>query len=102
VLITIEAAGGGVDHSDAPYLACQLSVLRLVQTLTSKMRCDRTLDGRCKAIRGHWFILVPAVGPYVQQTCARGAILQCTVELVEGGYKRVGRGGKASKSLLGD
>jgi hypothetical protein len=27
-------------------------------------------------------------GPYVQQGCARGTILCCTVVLVEGGYKR--------------
>jgi hypothetical protein len=38
-------------------------------------------------------------GSYVQQVCARGAVLQGTVLLVEGGYKRGGRGGEASKSL---
>jgi hypothetical protein len=37
-------------------------------------------------------------GPYVQQWCARGTVLRCTVVLVEGGYKRGGRGGSASKS----
>jgi hypothetical protein len=37
-------------------------------------------------------------GPYVQQWCARGTILRCTMVLVEGGYKRGGRGGRASKS----
>jgi hypothetical protein len=41
-------------------------------------------------------------GPYVQQGCARGAVLQDTVVLVEGGYKRGGRGGAASKSLWVD
>jgi hypothetical protein len=41
-------------------------------------------------------------GPYLQQVCARGAILQGTVMLVEGGYKQGGRGGDAPKSLLSD
>jgi hypothetical protein len=36
--------------------------------------------------------------PYVQQWCARGTTLRCTVVLAEGGYKRGGRGGRASKS----
>jgi hypothetical protein len=53
-------------------------------------------------MRGHEFILVPVVGSYMQQVCARGAILQCTVVLVEGGYKQGGRGGDAFKSLLDD
>jgi hypothetical protein len=66
------------------------------------MRCDRSLDGQCKATRGHEFILVLAVGSYVQQICACGAVLQCIVVLIEGGYKRDGRGGEASKSLLDD
>jgi hypothetical protein len=37
-------------------------------------------------------------GPYVQQCCARGTILRCTVVHAEGGYKRGGRGGRASRS----
>jgi hypothetical protein len=37
-------------------------------------------------------------GPYVQQWCARGTVLLRTVVLVEGGYKRGGRGGLASMS----
>jgi hypothetical protein len=41
-----------------------------------------------------WFRL----GPYIQQWCARGTILLRTVVLVEGGYKRGGKGGLASKS----
>jgi hypothetical protein len=36
-------------------------------------------------------------GLYVQQWCARGTVLLRTVVLVEGGYKRGGRGGLASK-----
>jgi hypothetical protein len=38
-------------------------------------------------------------GSYVQQECARGAVLRGIVVLVEGGYKRGRRGGEASKSL---
>jgi hypothetical protein len=37
-------------------------------------------------------------GPYVQQRCARDIILRCTVMLAEGGYKRGGRGDRASRS----
>jgi hypothetical protein len=37
-------------------------------------------------------------GPYVQQWCARGTILRSTVVLADGGYKRGGRGGRASRS----
>jgi hypothetical protein len=48
------------------------------------------------------FILVLAAGPYAQQVCAHGAVLQCIMVLVEGGYKQGGRGGEASKSLLYD
>jgi hypothetical protein len=39
--------------------------------------------------------------PYVQQWCARGTVLRRTVVLEEGGgggYKRDGRGGRASRS----
>jgi hypothetical protein len=75
---------------------------RIVATLTSNMCCDWSLDGRCKATRGHEFILVPVAGPYVQQGCAHGVVLQCTVILIEGGYKRGGRRGEASKSLVDD
>jgi hypothetical protein len=44
------------------------------------------------------FILVPAGGAYVQQGCARGTILRCTMVLEEGGYKIGGRGGRSSRS----
>jgi hypothetical protein len=53
-------------------------------------------DAKQLVTRGlSWFQL----GPYVQQWCARGTILRCTVVLAEGGYKRGGRGGRASRSL---
>jgi hypothetical protein len=41
-------------------------------------------------------------GPYVQQWCARGIVLRCTVVLAEGSYKQGGGGGKASRSLRFD
>jgi hypothetical protein len=47
VRITIETAGKESISARAPYLARQLSVLRLVPTLTSEMRCDQSLDGWC-------------------------------------------------------
>jgi hypothetical protein len=41
-------------------------------------------------------------GPYVQQGCARGVVLRCTVVLVEGSYKQGRIGGEASRSLRFD
>jgi hypothetical protein len=41
-------------------------------------------------------------GPYVQQVCAQGAVLRCTVVLAEGSYKQGGRGEEASRSLKFD
>jgi hypothetical protein len=38
-------------------------------------------------------------GLYVQQWCARGTVLRCTVVLAEGSYKRGRRGGRSSRSL---
>jgi hypothetical protein len=51
-------------------------------------------EGTPRAVPDTWF----RPGPYVQQRCGRGTILLRTVVLVEGGYKRDGRGGRASKS----
>jgi hypothetical protein len=50
---------------------------------------------------GHEIYLGSGRGPYVQQVCARGAVLQSIVVLVEWGYKRRGRGGEA-ESLRSD
>jgi hypothetical protein len=45
--VTIETAGEESVTARPPYLARQLSVLRLVLTLTSEMHYDQSLDGRC-------------------------------------------------------
>jgi hypothetical protein len=99
VRITIEMAGGKLIFSARiPYLARQLSVQKVVPTLTSKSAeiYLSMADARQLVTRGlSWFRL----GPYVQQWCARGTILRCTVVLAEGGYKQGGRGGRDFKSL---
>jgi hypothetical protein len=74
-----------------------MSVRNVVPTLTSNERWDQPLDGPVLATKDTGFILVLA-GAVRQQWCARGTVLRCTVVLVEGGYKRGGRGGRASKS----
>jgi hypothetical protein len=69
-----DAVGGGflwalgrmADVGSSLDYSYQLSVRKVVRTLTSEMRQDRSLDGRCKATREREFILVPAAGPYVQ------------------------------------
>ena len=48
----------------------------------------------------HWFILVPAVGPYVQQRVCECTVLSCTGGACSRGYKRGERGREAPKSLL--
>jgi hypothetical protein len=45
VRITIERAGDEPIFSASPYLACQLSVWKVVTTLTSNERRDLPLDG---------------------------------------------------------
>jgi hypothetical protein len=84
-----------------PYLARQLSVRKVVPTLTSKSAeiCLSMAGAKQLVTRGlSWF----QPGPYVQQRCARGTILRFTVVLAEGSYKQGGRGGWASKSLRFD
>ena len=48
----------------------------------------------------HGFILVPAVGPYVQQRVCESTVLSCTGGACSRGYKRGERGREAPKSLL--
>jgi hypothetical protein len=72
-------------------------VRKVVPTLTSKSaEIYLSMAGAKQLVtRGlSWF----RPGPYVQQWCARGTILRCTVVLAEGSYKRDGRGGQTSKS----
>jgi hypothetical protein len=101
VRITIETAGGKLILSVGPYLARQLSVRKVVQTLSSKSAeiYLSMADPKQLVTRGlSWF----RPGPYVQQWCARGTILRCIVVLAEGSYKRGGRGDRASRSLRFD
>jgi hypothetical protein len=84
-----------------PYLARQLSVRKVVPTLTSESAelCLSMAGAKQLVTRGlSWF----RSGPYVQQWCARGTILRCIVVLAERSYKRGGRGGRASRSLRFD
>jgi hypothetical protein len=39
-------------------------------------------------------------GPYVQQWCAQGTVLRCTLVPVKGGYKRGGRGLQVPEVLI--
>jgi hypothetical protein len=102
VRITIEMASGKLIFSAAfPYLVRQLSVRKVVPTLTSKSaEIYLSMVGAMQQVtRGlSWF----RPGSYVQQWCARGTVLRCTVVLAEGSYKRGGRRGRASKSLRFD
>jgi hypothetical protein len=60
VRTTIERAGDEPIFSAIPYLARQLSVRKVVPTLTSNERCDLPLDGPVLATNDTGFILVPA------------------------------------------
>jgi hypothetical protein len=78
-----------------------LSVQKVVPTLTStSAEIYLSMAGAKQLLtRGlSWF----RPGPYIQQWCARGTVLLCTVVLADGSYKRGGRGGRASRSLKVD
>jgi hypothetical protein len=64
----------------APYLARQLSVRKVVPILTSKSADIYLSMAGAKQLCDTGLILVPA-GPYVQQWCAQGTVLRCTVVL---------------------
>jgi hypothetical protein len=84
-----------------PYQARQLSVRKVVPTLTStSVEIYLSMAG-AKQLSDTRFILVRP-GPYVRQRCAQGTVLHCTVVLAEGSYKQGGRGGGASRSLRFD
>ena len=48
----------------------------------------------------HDFTLVPAAGPYIQQSLCECTVLSCTGGACSSGYKRGERGREAPKSLL--
>jgi hypothetical protein len=76
----------------------KLSVRKVVPTLTStSVETYLSMAGARQHIDTS-FILVLAVGRTFSRG-ALGAVLRCTVVLAEGGYKRGGRGGEASRSL---
>jgi hypothetical protein len=75
-----------------------MSVRKVVPTVTStSAEIYLSMAGAKQLVtRGlSWF----RPGPYVQQWCARGTVLRCTVVLAEGSYKQGGRGGRASRPL---
>jgi hypothetical protein len=79
------------------HATARLSVRKVVPTLTSnsaEIYLSMAGAKQLVTLGLSWF----RPGPYVQQWCARGTILCCTVVLAEGGYKRGGRGGQASRS----
>jgi hypothetical protein len=74
-----------------------MSVRKVVPTLTSKSaEIHLSMAGAKQLVTLglSWF----RPGPYVQQWYARGTILCCTIVVAEGGYKRGGRGDRASRS----
>jgi hypothetical protein len=103
VRITIEMAGGKLIFSAMPpYLACQLSVQNVVPTLTITSAEIYLSMAGAKQHDDTGFYPGSGRGPYVEQGCAQGVVLRCTVVLAEGGYKHGGRGGEASRSLRFD
>jgi hypothetical protein len=75
----------------------EVSVQKVVPTLTSESaEIYPSMAGAKQLVTRDlsWF----RPGLYVQQWCARGTILHCTVVLAEGGYKRGRREGRASRS----
>jgi hypothetical protein len=73
-----------------------LSVQKVVPTLTSKSaEIYLSMAGAKQLVTRGLSWSRPRA--YVQQWCAQGTILCCTVVLAEGSYKRGGRGGQASR-----
>jgi hypothetical protein len=92
---------GSRSLAQLPYLARQLSVQKVVPTLTSKSaEIYLSMAGANNTMTR----IYPGSGrgPFVQQWCARGVVLHCTIMLAEGSYKQGGRGGEASRSLRFD
>jgi hypothetical protein len=85
VRITIEMAGGKLIFSaKPPYLVRQLSVWKVVSTLTStSAEIYLSMAGAKQHIDAS-FILVPVVGRTSSSRGALGVVLCCTVVLAEG------------------
>jgi hypothetical protein len=71
VRITIETAGGKLISAQLPYLVPQLSVWKVVPTLTSKSAGIGLSMTAAKQHNDTGFILVPAMG----RTSSRGALV---------------------------
>jgi hypothetical protein len=71
VRITIEMAGGKLISAQCPYLARQLSVRKVVPTLTSKSAKIYLSMVGAKQHNDTGFIMVPAMG----RTSSRGALV---------------------------
>jgi hypothetical protein len=71
VRITIETAGGKLISAQLPYLVPQLSVRKVVPTLTSKSAGIGLSMAAAKQHNDMGFILVPAMG----RTSSRGALV---------------------------
>jgi hypothetical protein len=71
VRITIEMAGGKLIFSAAPYLACQLSVWKVVPTLTSTSAEIYLSMAGAKQLGDMSFILVPAGSVCPAGVCSR-------------------------------
>jgi hypothetical protein len=89
-----EAHTGCLSHSRQPSLFRLLSVGKVVPTLTSNSAEIYLSMAGAKQLVAQG---LSWIGGYVQQWCARGTTLRCTIVLAEGGYKRGGRGSRASK-----
>jgi hypothetical protein len=80
------AGGKLIFSAKFPYLARQLSVRKVVPTLSSmSVEIYLSMAGTKQLgdTRFTWF----RPGPYIQQGCALGTVLRCTVVLAEGSYK---------------
>jgi hypothetical protein len=92
VRITIERACGADLQREGPYLARQMSVRKVVLTLTSKSAKISLSMAGAKELSDPRFILVPAGAVRPAGVCSGHCIALHRV-LAEGCYKRGGRGG---------
>jgi hypothetical protein len=75
VWITIEMAGGKLIFSAVPYLACQLSVQKVVPTLTSTSAEIYLSMVGAKKLGDTRFILIPAGALRLARVCSRHCIV---------------------------
>jgi hypothetical protein len=101
VRITIEMAGGKLIFSANPLPGVPTIGLESSLTLTSTSAEIYLSMAGAKQLRDTSFILVPAGAVHPAGVCSRHCIALRRV-LAEGGYKRGGRGGSASRSLRFD